>query len=161
MFFGIYSRLLGCLGLPLFFFVGLDIRFFRFVPVSIILKDGWHHHITIPPNPEPPRRGRNTLKLNYSRWWFQPIWKILVNLDHFPKVRGENKKYLSCHQPVNLLKRLLPKVGHTPLRTAVSASFAGWIVTWRKCFSPLWNETTRFFKLRCHWRLPYNFLRFP
>ena len=21
-----------------------------------------------------------------SSWWFQPIWKILVKLDHFPKV---------------------------------------------------------------------------
>ena len=21
----------------------------------------------------------------YTSWWFQPIWKILVNLDHFPK----------------------------------------------------------------------------
>ena len=25
---------------------------------------------------------------------FQPIWKILVKLDHFAKVRGENKKHL-------------------------------------------------------------------
>ena len=21
----------------------------------------------------------------YSSWWFQPIWKILAKLDHFPK----------------------------------------------------------------------------
>ena len=27
-----------------------------------------------------------------SSWWFQAIWKILVKLDHFPEVRGENKK---------------------------------------------------------------------
>ena len=29
-------------------------------------------------------------------WWLnQPIWKnMLVKLDHFPKVRGENEKYL-------------------------------------------------------------------
>ena len=20
-----------------------------------------------------------------SRWWFQPIWKVLVKLDHFPR----------------------------------------------------------------------------
>ena len=20
----------------------------------------------------------------YTSWWFQPIWKILVKLDHFP-----------------------------------------------------------------------------
>ena len=27
-------------------------------------------------------------------WWFQPIWKILVKLDHFPRDRDENNKYL-------------------------------------------------------------------
>ena len=26
--------------------------------------------------------------------WFQPIWKALVKLDHFPKVRGENKTHV-------------------------------------------------------------------
>ena len=35
--------------------------------------------------------------LKMSSWWFQPIWKILVKLDHFPRVRVENKKCLSCH----------------------------------------------------------------
>ena len=25
-------------------------------------------------------------------WWFQPIWNILVKLENFLKVRGENKK---------------------------------------------------------------------
>ena len=30
----------------------------------------------------------------YSSWWFQPIRKILVNLDHFPNFRGEHKKSL-------------------------------------------------------------------
>ena len=29
----------------------------------------------------------------YPSWWFQPIWKILAKLDHFPKVRDEHKKY--------------------------------------------------------------------
>ncbi len=38
-------------------------------------------------------------KSTKTSWWFQPIWKILVKLDHFPKVRGENKQYLSCHHP--------------------------------------------------------------
>ena len=28
-----------------------------------------------------------------TSWWFQPIWKILVKLDHFPRDRGETKKY--------------------------------------------------------------------
>ena len=29
-----------------------------------------------------------------ASWWFQPIWKILVKLDHFPPGRGENKNHL-------------------------------------------------------------------
>ena len=29
-----------------------------------------------------------------TTWWFQPIWKIFVKLDHFPKFRVENKKCL-------------------------------------------------------------------
>ena len=34
----------------------------------------------------------------FTSWWLnQPIWKIFVKLDHFPKFRGENKKCLSCH----------------------------------------------------------------
>ena len=39
-----------------------------------------------------------------TRWWFQPIWKILVKLDQSPG-RGKNKKYLKptpriiFHQP--------------------------------------------------------------
>ena len=32
-------------------------------------------------------------------WWFQPIWKIWVKMGIFPKVLGENKKYLSCQPP--------------------------------------------------------------
>ena len=33
-----------------------------------------------------------------TSWWFQPIWKICSSKwDHFPRVRGENKKCLSCH----------------------------------------------------------------
>ena len=33
----------------------------------------------------------------------QPIWKIWVKLEIFPNFRGEHKKYLSCHHPVNVL----------------------------------------------------------
>ena len=32
-----------------------------------------------------------------SSWWFQPIWKILLKLDHFPNFRGENKKCWNHH----------------------------------------------------------------
>ena len=35
----------------------------------------------------------------FSSWWFQPIWKILVKLDHFPQV-GVKIKSISNHQPV-------------------------------------------------------------
>ena len=38
-------------------------------------------------------KGKKALK---TGWWLnQPIWKnMLVKFDHFPKDRGENKKYL-------------------------------------------------------------------
>ena len=48
---------------------------------------------------------RDTTKKNkiLTWWWLnQPIWKIWVKLDPFPRDRDENKKYLSCHQLVNL-----------------------------------------------------------
>ena len=31
------------------------------------------------------RSGKKKKQLKLPSWWFQPIWKILVNLDHFPK----------------------------------------------------------------------------
>ena len=31
-----------------------------------------------------------------ASWWFQPLWKILVKMEIFPKVRAENKKYLEA-----------------------------------------------------------------
>ena len=30
-----------------------------------------------------------------SSWWFQPSWKMIVKLDHFPKWGWENTKYLT------------------------------------------------------------------
>ena len=38
-------------------------------------------------------------KCPFTDWWLnQPIWNnMIVKLDDFPKVRGENQKYLSCH----------------------------------------------------------------
>ncbi len=34
-------------------------------------------------------------KMTFSSWWLnQPLWKILVKLDHLPKDRGENFKNL-------------------------------------------------------------------
>ena len=39
---------------------------------------------------------------HHTGWWLnQPIWKMLVNLDHFPTNRVENKQqYLSCRHLV-------------------------------------------------------------
>ncbi len=39
-----------------------------------------------------------------SSWWFQPIWKIFVKLDHFPNFRAENFKNMS-----NKTTQLWPK----------------------------------------------------
>ena len=44
----------------------------------------WSHWITLHPS--------KSLQ-NCTSWWFQPIWKILVKLDHLPR-RGEHKKSL-------------------------------------------------------------------
>ena len=51
------------------------------------------------------RKQKNTLLLSmkYPGWWFftNPSEKYAqVKLEIFPKVRGENKKYLSCHHLV-------------------------------------------------------------
>ena len=64
----------------------------------------WHPNWRCPPptwrchTPRPgwPRPRGPSLR---SGWWLvpQPIWNMLVKLDHFPKVRGENKQFLSCH----------------------------------------------------------------
>ena len=32
-----------------------------------------------------------------TSWWFQPIWKILVNLDHFPKVGMKINHFWNHH----------------------------------------------------------------
>ena len=43
---------------------------------------------------------KNAWKTSLSGWWLnQPIWKILVKLDHFPNFRVENKKYLKLPPP--------------------------------------------------------------
>ena len=34
------------------------------------------------------------LAIKNSSWWFQPLWKTLVMLDHLPNFRSENKNYL-------------------------------------------------------------------
>ena len=34
-----------------------------------------------------------------TSWWFQPIWKIFVKLDHFPRVRDEKKKIFELPPP--------------------------------------------------------------
>ena len=34
-----------------------------------------------------------------SGWWFQPLWKILVRLDHHPNYCRENKSHVPNHQP--------------------------------------------------------------
>ena len=42
-----------------------------------------------------------------SSWWFQPIWKILVKLVHFPK-KGWTIKNIWNHHPVLLGSRTSP-----------------------------------------------------
>ena len=50
------------------------------------------------PLPYPGKNcGQRHRKSNFSYKTNQPIWQIFVKLDIFPKFRGENKKWLSCH----------------------------------------------------------------
>ena len=35
--------------------------------------------------------------IKFPSWWFQPIWKILVKLDDFPRDRGLNKNVWNHH----------------------------------------------------------------
>ena len=46
-------------------------------------------------------------------WWFQPIWNILVKVDHLPKYRGKINNIWN-HHLVSLLSVLLPKLPHWP-----------------------------------------------
>ncbi len=54
----------------------------------------------------------NHIIYNQTSWWFQPIWTILVRLDHFP--RDEHKKYLSCHHPAYILHNHLSTTNPIP-----------------------------------------------
>ena len=66
--------------------------------------DIWNHERKLTPTTSPNfhcnrfiREKHDLIKSSYSSWWFQPIWNILVRLDHFPKKRGEHYKKMSCH----------------------------------------------------------------
>ena len=55
-----------------------------------------------------PKKKVWNLKRSIPRWWCQPIWKISVKLDHFPRVRGENKIIITLPE-VDMLGRLMWK----------------------------------------------------
>ena len=59
------------------------------VPQSPVKQSVWLNP-TIAQTPVKQLVGLNFLQCK-SRLWFQPIWNILVKLDHFPKDRGEKK----------------------------------------------------------------------
>ena len=68
-----------------------------------------------------------------SSWWFQPIWKILVRLDHFFRDRGEHKKYLSCHHLVMVPGRSWPLQNPCSLCNGFW-TLAPWLVQTPHCF---------------------------
>ena len=52
----------------------------------------------------PPSNKNTTIfERNQSSLWFQPIWKILVKLDQFPRDRGEHKNIWVATALVNEL----------------------------------------------------------
>ena len=73
----------------------------------------------------------------FSSWWLnQPIWKILVKLDHFPKDRGENTKYLNFElfsfRPFQMLQ-------HQPLKKTIPRCF---LDSGRQSFGPSKGNST-------------------
>ena len=63
--------------------------------VKIFPPERWHLSAVPPPEANLSSRSRTPERIdsirssyagiNYSSWWFQPLWKILVKLDHFPR----------------------------------------------------------------------------
>ena len=72
-----------------------------------------------------------SLGKSISGWWFQPTWKILVKLDHFPKFRGEHKKYLK--PPTRFPWKVIFCVKMEDLLTSC---FGGW----KASCGPCWNH---------------------
>ena len=65
-----------------------------------------------------------------SSWRFQPIWKILVKLDHFPKVSGWNKKSLKPQTGRWIFRsRFFPFFEGTPNSTPKGQGFSK-ILSW-------------------------------
>ena len=48
-----------------------------------------------------------------SSWWFQPIWKIFVNLEYFPKIGIKTKKIFELPPPSFLLRGTLASSNHS------------------------------------------------
>ena len=65
--------------------------------------------------------------------WTNPFQKILVKMGIFPKFRGENKNYLSCHHPDYSWKSLKVTI-HDPWFRAASFCLLGWYsMIWKSC----------------------------
>ena len=87
---------------------------------------------------------------NFSGWWFQPIWKILVKLDHFPG-RGENKNIWNHHLVFN--KRMKRPLVHQPGGHEEQASNA---FVHQPCFGETNNTSSldfRWFQSKLPWSI--------
>ena len=90
--------------------------------------------------PPPPKKKRRL-----TSWWFQPIWKTSVKLDHFPKDRGEQKSIWNHHLVKLSLKNLHPFVTITHTAWADPSMWC-----WRasvKTLEMLQSSTRRFEQL--------------
>ena len=77
-----------------------------------VLADPWSINKKINNHYSSPMLHPTNKSTRITSWWFQPNWKILVKLDHFPRVRGGNKKYLSCHHLDHHTKNCSPVTQH-------------------------------------------------
>ena len=119
---------------------------------------------------------KHTCKLlEYTSWWLnQPIWKIWVKMGIFPKVRGDKKRYLSCHHLVIIdQQRTKPSLSQKAVRVcfcyqkwtkpACSPKNNGFVVKsahrcvnskkrcwYQKCTQPAYTQNSQNNNLRMH-----------
>ena len=125
--------------------------------IAIPRGTGYSTSIYLLDKPLKTTQHKNDATITKPSWWFQPIWKILVKLDHFFKVRGENKKYWSCHQletHPNSATACVPPPFFRPGATFPIRSYFAYFIRspwmWQWTTSPTGDYLQQTFEAGCH-----------
>ena len=97
-----------------------------------------------------PHQFLNHMYERNTCWWFQPLWKIFVKMGIFPKVRGENKKYL----------KLPPRIDPKPAASGNQGIFrASWNPDWLILKDPQQKNHDSEIPVRGPWTLNVIFFK--